>query len=241
MRRSFTMFLLTFLCLSSIYAQKGDFVVQLAAFDRAVSLDYFKGLNGVYHVEDHNNIHRYYIGGFTDEAAANASATEANKLGHNARVIDMHKVRSTCSLACGTPLDPTKIKSIFFDFDKYSLRSESKHQLDRLFELMIAHPDYNVELSAHTDAKGSNNYNNSLSINRANAAKKYLIAKGLSSTRINTSTFGEEVPIAKNEVNGKDTPKGRQYNRRVEIKIIDNSGNVAQLVEKIEVPSNLRQ
>lgn len=235
---------LLFLCLFFFvqsYAQNSDFVVQVAAFDQSVSLDYFKDLTGVYHMEDHNNIHKYYIAGFADENAATASAKNAKRLGYNARVINMNEVRNTCSLACGMAMDPTKIQSIFFDFDKYNLRRASTIQLDRLFKMMIANPDYSVELSAHTDAKGSLEYNNTLSMNRAKAAQTYLVNKGLSSTRIRISTFGEDSPIAKNELNGKDTPAGRQYNRRVELIVHNTNGKVEPVVERINVPGNLQQ
>jgi len=234
---------LAVLCLFSFFyshAQNDDFVVQLAAFDQSVSLDYFKGLSGVYHVKDHNDIHKYYIGGFADESAAAASAKNAVDLGYNARVLDMNAIRNACHLSCGMLIDPTKIRSIFFDFDKYNLRGESKVQLDRLYKMMIANPDYNVELSAHTDSKGSLDYNNTLSINRAKAAQTYLINKGLPSTRIKISTFGEDAPIAKNELNGQDTPAGRQFNRRVELKVFNTNGSQEAVVEQINVPNQLR-
>ncbi|MFT4666925.1 MAG: outer membrane protein OmpA-like peptidoglycan-associated protein [Polaribacter sp.] len=241
MRKQFPLLLLCIFFFGQSYAQNSDFVVQVAAFDQSVSLDYFKGLTGVYHVEDHNNIHKYYIAGFADENAATASAKNAKGLGYNARVIDMDKVRNTCSLSCGMATDSTKIQSIFFDFDKYNLRRASNVQLDRLFKIMIANSDYKVELSAHTDAKGSLGYNNTLSMNRAKAAQNYLINEGLASTRIRISTFGEDAPIAKNKLNGKDTPAGRQYNRRVELIVHNISGAVEPVVERIKVPGNLQQ
>ncbi len=96
------------LCSLALVAQTSDYVVQVAAFDTKVSLNYFNGLNGVYHMEDHNNIHKYYISGFTDKSAADASAQNARNLGYNAYVINMAEVRSACALACGMVVDPTK-------------------------------------------------------------------------------------------------------------------------------------
>ncbi|MFT7452979.1 MAG: hypothetical protein ACI9VN_003715, partial [Patescibacteria group bacterium] len=55
MRKQFPLLLLCIFFFGQSYAQNSDFVVQVAAFDQSVSLDYFKGLTGVYHVEDHNN------------------------------------------------------------------------------------------------------------------------------------------------------------------------------------------
>jgi len=218
--------------------------VQVAAFETPVSIDYFKGLSGIYYVKDHNDIHKYLISGFADETAASATAKQATSLGYNARVIDMGHIRSVCSLSCGMApkVDPSKIRSIFFDFDRSALRSESKRQLDQLYTILSGNADYNAELSAHTDAKGSYEYNEALSIRRANAAKKYLESKGIASNRINISTFGEKAPIAKNQLsNGRDTAEGRQYNRRVELKVVKNDGQLAQVVEEIDVPLSLRQ
>lgn len=243
MRKLLTTLLLCLFLIVQSNAQGSGFVVQVAAFDQYVPLDYFNSsLSGIYHFKDHNDIHKYYIAGFSDEAAATNTANTAKGLGYNARVVDMDKIRNTCSLACGmaTP-DLSKIKSIFFDFDKSFLRGESKRQLDQLYSILRQNPDYNVELSAHTDAKGSLDYNNALSMRRANAAKDYLTAKGLPVNRIKVSTFGEDDPIAKNEVNGQDTPQGRQYNRRVELKVYNTKGSVEPVVEEIDVPDGLKQ
>ncbi len=240
-------FPLLFLCLFfslSAFSQSSDYIVQVAAFDTPVSIDYFKGLSGIYYVKDHNDIHKYLISGFTDEAAAAATAKKATALGYNARVINMDRIRNACSLACGMApkVDLSKIRSIFFDFDRSALRYESKRQLDQLYTILSNNPEYHSELNAHTDAKGSLEYNEALSRRRANAAKKYLENKGIASNRIKVSTFGENAPIAKNELeNGRDTEEGRQYNRRVELKIVKTNGQLTELVEEIEVPASLRQ
>jgi len=240
------LYLSLILCLFiSLSAFSQDYVVQLAAFDSKVSMDYFKGLTGITHFEDHNNIHKYYIGGFTTTAEAEAKVDEAKNLGFKAYAMDMDAVRASCALACGstTPaLDPSKIRSIFFDFDKSTLRSESQRQLEMLYSILTQNSEYSVELRAHTDAKGSLKYNESLSMRRAQAAKRYLLAKGISESRIKTSTFGENDPIAKNELsNGSDAPEGRQFNRRVELKIYNPNGTIEPLVEKIDVPDGLRK
>ena len=234
-----------FLCLLfQLISFSQDYVVQVAAFDTKVSLDYFKGLSGIYHFEDHNNIHKYYISGFNNQNAATEKAKQAKGLGYNAYVIDMDAIRRTCAQSCGAPNipDPTKIRSIFFDFDKSFLRSESKYQLDQLRTILLQDSSYTVELSAHTDAKGSLEYNTALSMRRANAAKDYLLAKGVSVDRIKISTFGENAPIAKNELEGgRDTPAGRQFNRRVELIVHNTTGAVEPIVEEIKVPETLKQ
>jgi outer membrane protein OmpA-like peptidoglycan-associated protein len=107
------------------------------------------------------------------------------------------------------------LKNIFFDFDKATLRPESTSELERLIKLMTDVPTLKVEISGHTDSKGSDVYNKTLSNNRAKAVVDYLIAKGISSDRFTAVGFGEEQPIDSN-----DTEEGRQMNRRTEFKIL---------------------
>ncbi|MFT5166834.1 MAG: outer membrane protein OmpA-like peptidoglycan-associated protein [Saprospiraceae bacterium] len=228
----------------SLFSFSQDYVVQIAAFDTKVPLDYFKDLSGIYHIEDHNNIHRYYISGFSGQSAAQETAKKAKGLGYNASVIDMDEIRRICSQSCGAPEipGPGKIQSIFFDFDQSFLRGESKRQLDQLRLILAQNATYTVELSAHTDAKGSLEYNTALSMRRAVSAKEYLLTKVISADRIKVSTFGENAPIAKNELtSGIDTPAGRQFNRRVQLIVHNSSGAIEPVVAEIYVPKTLKQ
>lgn len=134
-----------------------------------------------------------------------------------------------------------KIKSVFFDFAKADLSAESTANLDRVVTVLEANPDYKVKLSAYADSKGSDAYNAALSRKRAAATKAYLVSKGINASRIQTSIFGEKDPIARNTLNdGTDTEAGRHFNRRVEISILKD-GVVTDLVEKIEVPEDLKK
>ncbi|MBX7047334.1 MAG: OmpA family protein [Ignavibacteria bacterium] len=108
-----------------------------------------------------------------------------------------------------------RINNIFFDFDKATLRPESFIELDRVAKLLTENPTIDIELSGHTDNVGSDNYNNSLSLDRANSVAAYIFTKGVSSTRITTMGFGKSMPVGTN-----DTEEGRQLNRRVEFKIL---------------------
>ncbi len=83
------------------------------------------------------------------------------------------------------------ITSIFFDFDKYAVRETEKSNLSRLIDLLDRYPEAKIIISAHTDARGSNAYNDKLATRRANATRDYLIANGISSTRIEARSFGE--------------------------------------------------
>ncbi len=107
------------------------------------------------------------------------------------------------------------LKNIFFDFDKATLRPESTNELERLTKLLNDVPTLKIEISGHTDSKGADEYNKTLSNNRAKAVLDYLVKAGISAGRLTSVGFGEEQPIATN-----DTDEGRQLNRRTEFKIL---------------------
>ncbi len=231
---------------SLILAQSGNYVVEVAAFNKYVPRDYFTQLDGVNYYMDHNEIHRYYLGPYNTVADANKKQSEVAALYPNARVIDRKKVSDECAIKCqlsGIPeeIDIQSIRSIFFGFDKSNLRPESKRQLDLLYGILVRNPSYYADLIGHTDAKGSNEYNIALSKRRVKSARTYLLNKGIEDSRIRTNYSGETTPVAKNELEGgKDTEEGRQLNRRVEIRIFDaDSKWLNQMVEKIKVPEYL--
>lgn len=89
---------------------------------------------------------------------------------------------------------PVMIDNIFYDFDKATLRPESKAALDDLVKLLNENPNVTIELSSHTDYKGSDNYNKRLSQRRADAVVAYLIEHGIASDRLSPVGYGEEKP-----------------------------------------------
>ena len=103
----------------------------------------------------------------------------------------------------------------FFDFNKPVIKPEAKAKLDDLVDKIKA---VNLEVIiavGHTDAVGSDAYNQKLSMRRSNAVKAYLINKGVDKTRIYTEGKGEKQPVADN-----GTKEGRSKNRRVEIEVV---------------------
>lgn len=108
-----------------------------------------------------------------------------------------------------------RLNNVFFDFDKYDLKSESFPELDRVVKLLNDYPNIEIELSGHTDNIGSDEYNLKLSENRANAVAEYLYSKGIAKNRVIAIGFGKTKPVDTN-----DTEEGRQKNRRVEFKIL---------------------
>ncbi|MGK7391210.1 MAG: OmpA family protein [Candidatus Cyclobacteriaceae bacterium M2_1C_046] len=107
------------------------------------------------------------------------------------------------------------LNSVFFDFDKATLKEESKPELNRIVKLMNEREGMVIEIRGHTDATGPEDYNMQLSKRRAMAVQNYLKSQGIDPERLNVEYFGESKPIATNE-----TAEGRKLNRRVEFEIV---------------------
>jgi len=143
------------------------------------------------------------------------------------------------------PIEVTKgeyyvIRSIFFDYGKYELRRESEIELQRLAQLMQKNSGLMVEIVGHTDALGSDKFNQKLSENRAKAAIDYLVTQGIDPARFVAKGMGKREFIAINKnPDGSDNPEGRQLNRRVEIKLL-NTVPENVVVESINVPVHLK-
>ena len=110
-----------------------------------------------------------------------------------------------------------RLNNVFFDFDKWDLRPESFIELDRVVKLLNENPAIEIEMSAHTDSRGSDDYNIKLSDNRARSVMEYILSKGIATHRIISQGYGETRPVVPN-----DTDENRQLNRRVEFKILKN-------------------
>lgn len=134
-----------------------------------------------------------------------------------------------------------KIACLFYDYDSPNLRAASKRELDKVASLLLQNKTYSVNIYAHTDANGSDTYNDKLSAARARVAHKYLNWRGVKDNQISNGPFGERKPIAANTFkNGKDSPDGRQFNRRVELAILDPNGKELDLIYPIKVPDNYK-
>jgi len=107
-----------------------------------------------------------------------------------------------------------KIENIFFDSGKFDLREESYAALDLLYRFMKVNPEIYVEINAHTDNIGRDDYNQKLSENRAGSVVDYLVNKGIDRSRLFPQGFGKTMPVASN-----GTEEGRALNRRVEFRL----------------------
>jgi len=117
------------------------------------------------------------------------------------------------------------LKNIFYDYNKATLRDASKNELDRLTKLLKENPTIKIELSAHTDSRGGNAYNEKLSQRRAQSCVDYLIKNGIATARLVSKGYGEtkliktDAEIAKLKFE-EDKEAAHQENRRTEFKII---------------------
>lgn len=107
--------------------------------------------------------------------------------------------------------------NILFGFDQSSLSNDAKVNLDKLVTVLNHYPDTDIEIQGHTDSRGSESYNQTLSEKRASEVNSYLLQKGIAGTRMKIKGFGETLPKYDN-----DTEEGRAQNRRVEFLITAN-------------------
>jgi outer membrane protein OmpA-like peptidoglycan-associated protein len=119
------------------------------------------------------------------------------------------------------PLQPIAInativlRNIFFDFNKYELKTESQVELDKVVQLLQENPTVKVQIEGYTDNVGNVAENQKLSENRAKAVVSYLNSKGISLTRLIAKGYGASNPVAPNT-----SEQGRAQNRRTELKIV---------------------
>jgi len=118
-------------------------------------------------------------------------------------------------------LDPIEIgltvrlKNIYFDFDRTTLKKESFTELNKVVDFLKQNASVEIEIAGHTDNKGADDYNANLSQGRSQAVVDYLISQGIADSRLTAHGYGESKPIDSN-----DTDAGRANNRRVEFTVV---------------------
>ncbi|NOT67828.1 MAG: OmpA family protein [Methylophilaceae bacterium] len=112
---------------------------------------------------------------------------------------------------------------VLFNTNKAQLKPRGVGNVQKLAGFLTKYPSYKVLVEGHTDSTGSSDHNQMLSEQRANAVRSALVNAGISNERVATRGYGEEMPIASN-----DTAASRQLNRRVEIILSDDKGNITQ-------------
>ncbi len=108
-----------------------------------------------------------------------------------------------------------RLKNIYFDFDRTTLQEASYPELNKVVEFLKQNPSVEIEIAGHTDDKGSDIYNQTLSQGRSQTVVDYIIGQGIESHRLTARGYGESKPIDTN-----DTPEGQANNRRVEFTVV---------------------
>ena len=110
------------------------------------------------------------------------------------------------------PLD-----NIYYDLDKAEIRPDAALELDKLVKILKDNPGIRIELSSHTDARSSDEYNQDLSQRRAESAVEYIVSQGINASRLEAKGYGERQLIIENA----QTEEEHQINRRTEFKVIE--------------------
>ncbi len=150
------------------------------------------------------------IGGVAGGVIGNKMDKQARKISETLPGAKVERVGEGIRLVLGE-------NSVRFDTNKSTLTSTAKANLDKLVSVFNEYPDTDIQIYGYTDSSGADDYNMTLSQQRAASVKSYLSGKGLASSRFKTSGLGEADPIASNE-----TADGKSQNRRVEFAITAN-------------------
>lgn len=120
------------------------------------------------------------------------------------------------------PLQPIEanaslvLRNIFFDVNKFELKTESRVELDKVVALLKENPAVVIQINGHTDNTGTKEDNRILSENRARAVVRYINEKGITAQRLKFKGWGDTQPVADNE-----TETGRAQNRRTEMQVVN--------------------
>ncbi|PTX63790.1 WD40 repeat protein [Kordia periserrulae] len=112
-----------------------------------------------------------------------------------------------------------KIENIYFDYNKWVLKDESTLALNKIVDVLNENPEMKIEINAHTDNRGSANYNAKLSNKRATAARAYLLAKGVAASRVISNGYGESQPLV--DCGTTCSEAQHETNRRIEFIIVE--------------------
>jgi outer membrane protein OmpA-like peptidoglycan-associated protein len=150
------------------------------------------------------------IGGGTGALIGNKMDKQAREIDQALPGADVERVGEGIRLVLNE-------NAVRFDINKSTLTTQARANLDKLVPVFTEYADTNIEIFGYTDNTGKPEYNLTLSGQRAESVKNYLIGKGLVASRFKTTGLGIAEPIATN-----DTPEGRSQNRRVEFAITAN-------------------
>ncbi|WP_445736669.1 OmpA family protein [Mariniflexile sp.] len=138
------------------------------------------------------------------------------------KLADLNSIHFEYETNDSTLVKNAKLNPIYFDFEKYTIRKEYALELDKIVKLMtVDYPDMVIRIEAHTDSRGTLDYNDKLSTNRANSTYEYLISKGLDPSRITEHKGYGERRLINDCADGVDCEEEKhQLNRRTEFIVV---------------------
>ena len=141
-------------------------------------------------------------------ATANKSANDANQVRERLRA-QLNSVLATSESARGLIVN---MSDVLFDTGKYTLKPDTKISLAKVAGILQAYPGLKLQVEGYTDSVGSDEYNQKLSENRADAVRDFLMTQGVQTENITATGYGKAKPVADNA-----TAQGRAQNRRVQL------------------------
>ncbi len=113
-----------------------------------------------------------------------------------------------------------RLDNIYYDYNKWDIRPDAAIELDKLVKIMQENPEINIELSSHTDSRGKDKYNMTLSKNGAQSAVNYIISKGIDASRIYAKGYWESKLLNRCGNGVQCSEEEHQLNRRTEFKVV---------------------
>jgi len=144
------------------------------------------------------------------QANLNAQQADTDKAAMRAKLSEqLNSILQTRDSARGLIVS---MSDVLFDTGKYSLKPGAREKLAKVAGILLAYPSLNIEVGGYTDNVGGDAMNQTLSENRANSVRDYLVQEGVATSAVSAKGFGNNLPVASN-----DNSTGRQQNRRVEL------------------------
>jgi outer membrane protein OmpA-like peptidoglycan-associated protein len=146
----------------------------------------------------------------TDQARLAAQQAETDKANLRIKLSQqLNSVLQTRDSARGLIVN---MSDVLFDTGKFTLKPGAREKLSKVAGILLSYPGLNIEVDGHTDNVGGDEYNQTLSEQRAGSVRDYLVAQSVATNSVTAKGFGKTQPVATN-----DTAEGRQTNRRVEL------------------------
>jgi outer membrane protein OmpA-like peptidoglycan-associated protein len=152
-------------------------------------------------------------------AAANKSASDANAVREKLRA-QLNSVLATSESARGLIVN---MSDVLFDTGKYTLKTDTQISLAKVSGILQAYPGLKLQVEGYTDSVGSDDFNQKLSENRADAVRDFLVTQGVHQDNISATGYGKAKPVADNA-----TAQGRAQNRRVQLVVSGDAIGIAQ-------------